>query len=650
MVKKKRPQASVKKQAPVVVSQEENAQAQQVFEHYHEIAHKLRRSTNQQEAEAALTEIDNVPEAAQMALLKLLAKEQHIDAADVLNAVYELSSIKNVRKEARRALIRLEEARIYPRWSTPVERTSRFSIVDALPPPPSREPLPRNLGPMDVVINFVEEWVDGNFDTAYDLLASDSSVREDLSVDEWVERRDAWLDEANPDELQPNYIRVRDSQKSGLWLPFGVGSSSNRKEVEAYWSIEMEETPLSDTLPELPQATAVYQETGRHWFWASYTLVQEQDEWRIQSITDEGTNARNLSIDELQKRIQELDSYLDEFKEKYKPQDVSQFSKDEVQNYMEQFFWRVLQATCYTDALIEKLPLDRSLYEVAAARMLLFEQFERCLVYLEPLIERFGEERAIHYRELAAVQRKLSNKYFDMGYEERDERLMELAKEALQESLAIEDSWEAHITMAEFLIEDDLLDEAEEHLLQAKAMITEASDEAHIEMHLGEIATGRELYEEALGHYQRVAELEPNYTDSWVDLAKAYEFLDNLEEAEAHYRHAIELDPHDEDLYYALSKMYADHNQPEKSIEAIEEGLSANPDSTILSMYLAMTYFETGDYRQAELFLEKAERADPDSVAAQSLRQILNFYKRKAIPESDKPKLLDTKPPKKRRR
>ena len=78
--------------------------------------------------------------------------------------------------------------------------------------------------------------------------------------------------------------------------------------------------------------------------------------------------------------------------------------------------------------------------------------------------------------------------------------------------------------------------------------------------------------------------------------------------------------------------------------------MSANPDSAILSMYLAMTYFEAGDYHQAEIFLEKAERADPDSVAAQSLRQILDFYKRKAISESDKPKLLDTKPPKKRRR
>src|SRR5207249_10794868 len=101
-------------------------------------------------------------------------------------------------------------------------------------------------------------------------------------------------------ELEPNFIRERDTQKSRLWLPFGAGRSSNRKEIEAYWSIEMDETPLSDTLPELPKATAVYEETGQHWCWANYTLVQEEDEWHIQSMTDEGTNAQNLSIEELQ--------------------------------------------------------------------------------------------------------------------------------------------------------------------------------------------------------------------------------------------------------------------------------------------------------------------------------------------------------------
>src|SRR5260370_13779847 len=58
-----------------------------------------------------------------MALLKELSKEHENDAADVLIAVNELSPIKNVRKEARRSLIRLEELRVYPQWQPPIART-----------------------------------------------------------------------------------------------------------------------------------------------------------------------------------------------------------------------------------------------------------------------------------------------------------------------------------------------------------------------------------------------------------------------------------------------------------------------------------------------------------------------------------------------
>src|SRR5690348_4077718 len=80
-----------------------------------------------------------------------------------------------------------------------------------------------------------------------------------------------------PSHLEPNYIYEREQHKSKLWLPesFNQGYSATYKEIETGWSIKMDETPLSDTLPELPKATAIYTESGRHWFWASYTLVQE---------------------------------------------------------------------------------------------------------------------------------------------------------------------------------------------------------------------------------------------------------------------------------------------------------------------------------------------------------------------------------------
>ncbi len=280
--------------------------------------------------------------------------------------------------------------------------------------------------------------------------------------------------------------------------------------------------------------------------------------------------------------------------------------------------------------------------------MIVFNQLERSLVYLEPLARRFGEERAESLRTLAQVQQQLSEKYFDIGDYEIGARLQELAEEALSESLTIQDSIEAHIFLAELFIEDDRLDEAEEHLLRAKAMTTDTSQEAHIEMHLGEIAREREEYEEALHHYQRVAELEPEHPNSWVDLAKTYAMLDNLEEAEANYRHAIELEPDNEDLYYGFSKIYSEHGQPARAIEIIEDALSANPDSAALSAYLASMYLENKDYRQAEIFLDKAERLDPELEAIPMFRQVLKWQKVLDAPKIGK--LSEPKPKKKKRK
>ena len=108
-----------KKDTVQSISQEESASGQQVAEHYHGVAKKLHGTTNSKQVETALTEINVLPEGAQMVLLKVLAKERHTDAADVLLALNEFGLQKSVRKEARRALIQLEGAKIYPAWSLP---------------------------------------------------------------------------------------------------------------------------------------------------------------------------------------------------------------------------------------------------------------------------------------------------------------------------------------------------------------------------------------------------------------------------------------------------------------------------------------------------------------------------------------------------
>ncbi len=124
-----------KKHAQISISQEDTIQAQHVLEQYHRIAGDIHTSTDEKQAVSALTEINTLSEAAQMALVKALAKERHTDAADVLVGMNELSPLKSIRKEARRSLIRLEEARIYPQWSSPIDHTPAIQVQLTSNPP-----------------------------------------------------------------------------------------------------------------------------------------------------------------------------------------------------------------------------------------------------------------------------------------------------------------------------------------------------------------------------------------------------------------------------------------------------------------------------------------------------------------------------------
>src|SRR5712692_5069044 len=123
-----------KKESNIVTSEEENAQIHQVLEQYHQIAGDLHNCADAEQAEAVLADIHSMSEATQVALLKALSREHDSDAADIVIAINELSPHKSIRKEARRSLIRLEEAKIYPRWKPPVTHTPAIQVPASYPP------------------------------------------------------------------------------------------------------------------------------------------------------------------------------------------------------------------------------------------------------------------------------------------------------------------------------------------------------------------------------------------------------------------------------------------------------------------------------------------------------------------------------------
>lgn len=734
-----------KKETGATISPEEHQQVQALLAQYQQITDALHSSTNQAEAEAALTSFAEQAEIVQLAILKELAKEQHTNAADVLVAVNALGQHKEVRKEARRGLIRLEASKIYPTWTPPIIQTPAVQVNVTNPPRfwkgvvtqareegeiqlllsweqgydysearsiiflldfwkegvkdvivdlggkrrvdermddmrtvltntsiidctlaegrrlieealsvndwrnrvPNREYRNRlslmnqlvfqatdlgedrgrtfinpELEPQEVILNFLGAWTMGDYGLAYDLLSNDSNVREGMERNVWLTQRRQWNKEAQPTSLELGFVHEREQKQSALWLPsMRPGRNApSQKEIEVGWSLELTDTPLSGALPEMPMGTAINKDTGRHWFWTSYTMVQQQNVWRIQKISDEGAAVQGLSVAELQKRIKDHEDAVEKMTSK-PPTDINAA--------LEELSWRLTQLLHYYDALIVQLPLDRKIYEDAYGRAIITGNPERTAVYLERMAHRFGENKGDTLRRLGATLATLAYNFDAPKMSKRQEHLLERAEATLREAISVDDKAISHVLLAEFLLSLDRNDETEQELLKAQTLGPMLTEEASIEAGLGNVAMRREQIQEALPHFERVAEINPNYTGVWFSIGFAQRLLGRMEAAEESYKRAIQVQPTDARPYSELTAIYMNQDQPHRARAIMAQGVQAIPNSAELHALYASVLFEMGDTRTAQRELEQAESLNPTAEIVRTVKGYIEKGRKK---------------------
>lgn len=711
-----------------------------------QIANALRESTSREQAEGAISAITSLSEEAQFTLLKNFSRTRNDDNVELLNALYELSPIKAIHKEARRALIRIGSPKRGARWNTTVtpeaettpEQQPRFwkglvtnarergeiqviltweqgpeyregrilaflldfwqegvkdfmtetgtrryiqeqlskvqnpdgitfaditvqearSLLDEAlsvnewrgtePHKDYRHHLPlirqlilnttepdiklehtfisKQQDPDEIVGNFIGAWGLGDYGLAYDLLAKDSPLREGLDRPAWIEQRRQWADEAHPSRLDLGFLREREQKSSGLWLPTGSASLKTpaNKDVEAAWSMELLETPLSGTLPEMPMGTAVYKETGRHWFWTHYTLSQENGAWRIKQFIDEGAAAQGMGIPELRQALKEQDDRVQELTKEHQP------GSEGTAEAGEEIIWRMTKSMHYDDALLIKQPQEQAVYEDAFSRAMSINSIERGVVYLEHATQTFTENRGGALRQLGAGYAAQSDFYRTRHMRDREDQFFKLAEKTLEESIAEDQDAYGYIFLAELWIGRNVrLDEAAKYLEEARPRIPDPRDEAVIESDLGNLELQREKPEAALSHFQRVAKVVPNYPGNWINLGYTYQLLERLDESIDAYKQAIQVQPNEIRAYSELATIYAQRNQALEATEVIEQGIRSNPDSAHLRALLSSNYLARGDRKHAYALLEEAERINPNLEIVQVMRQILEEDKAK---------------------
>jgi tetratricopeptide (TPR) repeat protein len=480
----------------------------------------------------------------------------------------------------------------------------------------------RGLEPDMVAANFAGAWSMGDYGLCYDLLARKSTLREAQERSEWIDLRRNWADEAHPSHFEIYFVREQEQNKpSALWLPNSVLSvrAATQKEIELGWSLAVTETQLSGTLPEMPMGTAVYKETGRRWFWNNFTLLQEDGEWRISRIRDEGVALQGLPLDELEKRINEHSDLIQNIAKEHNPSDT------DAQQYLDEIVQHTWKILSLEDACLVKNPLDKKLYEEAYSRAMSVRAVERAAVYAESLAIRFpgDSDHLLALQRLGMVQVAMAERFSSLGLEEQAAQFITEGEATLRGTLDAEEPV-GHLLLAELLISSEKYDEAEQLLLKARSFGQQERElQAQIEFDLASLAMERERFAEAQSYLERLAEIAPDYPALWATLGYIHHQQKNIPEAEVYYKRAIEEEPGDVRVYSELGSIYVEQSAFDKARDILLQGIRALPHSAQLRALLATVYLEQGDRRRAMECLEEAERINPGLEIVQALREVL---------------------------
>ncbi|HEU5370580.1 MAG TPA: hypothetical protein VFU69_19055, partial [Ktedonobacterales bacterium] len=244
----------------------------------------------------------------------------------------------------------------------------------------------RNLEAEELATNALGAWAFGDYGLFYDLLADEHASRRAQTRDEFIQLRRQWVSEADPASLRVLLLREQTAgqAQSSLWVPTGI-HAGGRKDVEVFWSLLLKDSPIGGQVEELPMATVINRETGRHWYWTAYTLVQQDGVWRISRQRDEGLLAQGIPIPELQQRVKDLSEEANRIAQSQPT------TEEEAEEATRSLFGTVATALHLNDALMARLPLDRAPYDQAALDARSIGQYERAAAYYEKMLDRFGD-------------------------------------------------------------------------------------------------------------------------------------------------------------------------------------------------------------------------------------------------------------------
>jgi protein O-mannosyl-transferase len=124
--------------------------------------------------------------------------------------------------------------------------------------------------------------------------------------------------------------------------------------------------------------------------------------------------------------------------------------------------------------------------------------------------------------------------------------------------------------------------------------------------------------DEAMAHFQRALEIQPNNVEAIVNLGLAYSQIGRLNEAMAEYRRALELEPNNAETHDKLGGILLRQGQLNEAIGCFQKALELQPDNVSTLVNLGCALVQQNQPDAAMVCYQKALAIDPENAPAHS--------------------------------
>jgi len=499
-----------------------------------------------------------------------------------------------------------------------------------------------NLEADETLANWLGAWSFGDYAFAYDLLAADTAIRRGASRAEYIAQRRQWADEAKAGALRLTLIREQERRASALWTPGSAGgvNVSGRKEVEAFWSLVVTDSPLGGQFDEVPMGTLISKDTGRHWYWTAYTMQRDRSsaEWVITALRDEGAASQGLTVEELQKRITDAHATAERIAAEA-PQAPEQTLANNRQaaEAVRSVTGALTSSMHYSDALVVKLPLDESAYRAAIQDARTLGSHERAAALLERMQGRFADDVQTRF-ELGIEQYLTAEQYGQQGQAVGANGWLDRAIATMTQVVADEPTAQHLQGLGELLARQGHFSQAEARMREAVAL-----DDTNATLHadLAEAIMGRfggedldqtteptdderkALARQALTALRDASKRDSSLPRLFTRMGAIYEALGQHDDAIITFQEAIRRDPTDDTAYYSLGTLFLSRRQADQALPLLQMATQHEPTSVQYRLSLASCYALLNQNREATQQLDLIDRLQPGLPQVAELRAIL---------------------------